>query len=71
MSSNRSDNEGAGFVNKRRGIGEINLASVIVEGDHGEPARCTVYDPKSGGVDRMSAWITAKGTAFVDCREYR
>lgn len=46
------------------------LASEIVKTDDGANS-CTIYDPRTSGVERMSTWITAIGDAFVDCREHR
>lgn len=71
MARNTSEIEGPGFANRRRGIDEIDLVSVVVEADRGEPDRCTIYNPDTEGIDRMSAWISAEGMAFVDCRRCR
>jgi hypothetical protein len=56
---------------EREGIGEITLASVVVESIDDEPDRCTIYDPNTEGFDRMSSWVTGEGAAFVDCRRHR
>jgi len=46
----------------------IALASKTVDTDGGATT-CTVYDPRTASIDRMSTWITAVGDAFVDCRD--
>lgn len=46
----------------------IALVSKTVDTDGGATT-CTVYDPRTSSIDRMSTWITAVGDAFVDCRE--
>jgi hypothetical protein len=46
----------------------IALVSKTVDTDGGATA-CTVYDPRTYSIDRMSTWITAVGDSFVDCRE--
>jgi hypothetical protein len=43
----------------------IELCSVLVEYDE-MPDRRTVYPDGLGGVERMSTWLTADATAFVD-----
>jgi hypothetical protein len=46
----------------------IALVSKTVDGGDGA-ASCTIYDPRTASIDRMSTWITAVGDAFVDCRD--
>lgn len=46
------------------------LASVIVEHDE-EPDKCTVYDPETTGVDRMSSWLTVDTDSLVDLYHVR
>jgi hypothetical protein len=71
MSRNTTEKRNPWFANRREGIDEIDLVSVVVESDRNEPDRCTIYDPETDGFDRMSVWITAKGNSFVDCRRCR
>ncbi|WP_276261530.1 DUF7511 domain-containing protein [Haloglomus litoreum] len=48
--------------------GRITLRSCIVERDDG-PDECTLFPHSVDTTDeRMSAWISARGDAFVDCR---
>lgn len=41
------------------------LVSVVVEYDD-RPDQCTVYDPETTGLDRMSSWITVDRDAVMD-----
>jgi len=41
------------------------LVSVIVEYDD-RPDQCTIYNPDTTGVERMSSWITAERACLVD-----
>jgi len=41
------------------------LVSVIVEYDD-RPDQCTIYNPETTGVERMSSWITASKDCVVD-----
>lgn len=44
---------------------DSDLVSVVVEYDD-RPDQCTIYDPETSGLDRMSSWITADRDAVVD-----
>jgi hypothetical protein len=49
---------------------DLELVSVVVQYDDG-PDRCTIYHPDSTGLDRMSTWISADLSSFVDLSEAR
>lgn len=46
------------------------LVSVVVEHDD-RPDQCTIYNPDTSGVDRMSSWITAERETLVDLYSVR
>lgn len=43
----------------------VELRSTVVHYSDG-PDRCTVHPPKGSGRDRLSTWLSADRSAFVD-----
>lgn len=58
-------NEGHQTEDVTDGVTDPELVSIVVEDDDA-PDRCTIFNPESTGFDRMSRWITAEATQFVD-----
>lgn len=52
------------------GVTEYDLVSVVVEYDE-RPDQCTIYHPDSSGIERMSSWISADTTCFIDLHSAR
>jgi hypothetical protein len=44
---------------------DVELRSTVVHYSDG-PDRCTIYPPEASGVARLSTWLSADQSAFVD-----